>query len=151
MVPSSSVCLCGLLVGLWSCATSTVDTDAAVPDAAVQDQGGGEDAQPACNRRDAGLCGFDLGQSECEAVGGQWGGSALRAPFCNCPTSDGNCPCQASDECESFCQGNRVNPGQSLCEPASFCHPLRIGLGCLCVAGPWSSIPANETRMICLD
>ena len=86
-------------------------------------------------------------QASCEAAGGWWDiiGLSLE-PVCQCPTGQGDCPCESSLDCLSSCIAE-FPTGLFDCEGArGHCSPVSLTVGCFCWFGE-----DGEAMAICAD
>lgn len=134
-------------------AAVSIDAEAGLADAALADGGipsddAGEPAE--CGAVVSTSCRGDLPEAECLASGGIY--SYLLNPDCACPTTDANCPCTNSDECEGACEDREArDPMQCTTAVSGLCTPHRATPGCACVFGPdTAGTPAGSARYRCI-
>jgi hypothetical protein len=128
----------------------TVDVCPLVSDPGQEDadqDGQGDACETTCGNPDKyASCTWDLPQEKCLAEGGQWGTWGLSPiPSCMCPSGDGGCPCNSSDDCVGPC----FAPLDMDCNQytVGHCSQTKMMFGCFCIFGQEGEPPAG----ICID
>ena len=122
--------------------------DAAPPDAGTPQGDAGELAE--CGAIVSPSCRGDLPEAECRAAGGIY--NFLLNPECACATSDANCPCTSSDECEGACEDREARePMQCATAVSGLCTAHVAAPGCACVFEPdIAGNPPAKPRFRCI-
>jgi hypothetical protein len=122
--------------------------DAGVRDADTPHDDAGE--PPECGAVVSPSCRGDLPEAECRAAGGIY--NFLLHPDCACPTSDANCPCTSSEECEGACEDREARePMQCATAVSGLCTAHLAAPGCACVFEPdIAGIPPARPRFRCI-
>ncbi len=128
----------------------SVDVCPLVPDPGQEDadqDGQGDACDTQCgNPAKYASCSWDLSEEKCLQEGGQWGTWGLSPkPSCMCPSGDGGCPCNSSDDCVGPCYA----PLDGDCSKYSVghCSETKMMFGCFCMFGNEGEPPMG----ICVD